>query len=222
MDKLVFTQPHRKTPSILFEGNGDTNRDFAKKIMEKSEKEASSLNVAMLTLWGIWDKIYHCCRRLHYIQREQNIFRYTILPYRGEKLETKNGYVIQKGDLVIRLHIHNYLLAKRSKGIHSDVQIGLALVREVKRSLPQLANVVKSHPKEREIKGIVGTTLLFKGSGQLGFSISPVPDIWYFRFKRWYLTLLKIVMHPSGRKAPTSMEPLTRVYMAKKELLDRF
>lgn len=200
---------------------GDTNIDCAE-IVEKVKREASRLNVAMLTLWGIWDRIYHCCRRLNYIQQEQNIFRYTILPYNGEMLKTNNGYIIQKGDLVIRLHIHNYLLAKRSVGIHSDVQIGLTLVREVKRSLPQLASVVKSHPKKREIKGIVGTTLLFKGSGQLGFSMSPVPNVWYFRFKRWYLTLLKIVMHPSGRKAPASMEALTRVFMSKEELLDRF
>ncbi|QOS99144.1 hypothetical protein JNUCC42_22730 [Brevibacterium sp. JNUCC-42] len=180
------------------------------------------MNVAMLTLWGIWDKIYHCCSRLNYIQKEQNIFRYAIRTYRGETLQTDNGIVIQKGDVVIRLHIHNYLLAKRSMGIHSDVQIGLTLVREVRKSLPQLAKMLISHPKEREIKGIVGTTMLFKVSGQLGFSMSPVPDVWYFKFKRWYLTLLKIVMHPKGRKAPTSIDPLTRVFMSKEELLKRF
>ncbi|WP_232698160.1 YkoP family protein [Brevibacillus daliensis] len=194
----------------------------------------------ILVLWGIWDVCYHYCRRLRYIQKEKNIFRYLIVKYNGETLRSNNGAMIKQGDLIVQLHIHNYILAKRCRYMNSEIQMGLVLRNEIKRSLPMLAEVLSNHAKEKQIAGIVGTTLLNKGGTQLGFSLAPVPKTAWFRFKSMYLRWLKYLMQPSSMRVRKSVNrstkwkvfskngdqkksgSLQRVFMTKQELYNMF
>ncbi|WP_139491321.1 YkoP family protein [Brevibacillus dissolubilis] len=183
------------------------------------------MNIAILSLWGVWDAIYFRCTRLQYVEKGSNIFRFVLLPYRGEPLDSNDGLRIERGDLILRLHIHNYYFATLCKDIENDTKIILMLRRHIRDSLPQLAEMIADHPRRDEIKGIVGTTMLHRGVEPLGFTTSFVPERWFFRYKRWYLRLMMMMIHPDGIRRIRRGEKdysLKRVYMSRQELFDRY
>lgn len=183
------------------------------------------MNAGILSLWRIWDTIYQNCTRLTYIEKGRNIFRVVLLRYRGEKLITDSNNKIEQGDLILKIHIHNYLFAHHCKGVKNDTRMILLLRRHILNSLPQLAAYLATHPKVDEIKGIVGTTMLHKGIEPIGFSISDVPMNWFFRYKRWYLRLMLRIIHPDGMRRMETFDrnlPLKRVFMSKDELFQRY
>jgi len=182
------------------------------------------MNSGILSLWGIWDTVYQCCTRLQYVDREKNIFRIVLLRYRGEVLATADGQEIRPGDLIIKLHIHNYRLAKMFYGLHNETKMALLLRKRILESLPQLAAFVAALPQSAQIKGVVGTTMLSKGAEKLGFSVSQVPLTPFFRYKRWYLKLMIRLIHPDGAKRLSRNQDLVlnRVYMSKAELFRRY
>jgi len=183
------------------------------------------MNAGILLLWGIWDTLYQRCTRLRYVEKGKNIFRIVLLRYQGETLVTSDNQEIRPGDLILKLHIHNYYFATLCRGVKDETRIVLMLRRQIVQSLPELAKYLQSLPEVEEIKGVVGTTMLHKGVEPLGFSISDVPMNWFFRYKRWYLRLMMRIIHPDGkervRRWDTCM-PLKRVYMSKEELLRRY
>jgi hypothetical protein len=183
------------------------------------------MNTGILMLWGVWDTIYQRCTRLRYIDKGNNIFRIVLLRYRGEPLVTTDQRVICHGDLILKLHIHNYYFATLCKGVKDDLRVALLLRHHIMRSLPQLAAYLDGHEERERIKGVVGTTMLHKGVKPLGFSISDVPMTWFFRYKRWYLRLMVRLIHPDGKRRIERWDremPLKRVYMSKEELLRRY
>jgi len=183
------------------------------------------MNTGILLLWGIWDALYQRCTRLRYIEKGKNIFRIVLLTYRGENLITSDQIQIQRGDMIIKLHIHNYLFACLCRDVKDEVRLVLKLRRHIVNSLPQLATYLQSLPERDQIKGIVGTTMLHKGVEPLGFTISDVPMSWFFRYKRWYLRLMLRIIHPQGKERVMNWNeemPLKRVYMSKEELLRRY
>ncbi|MGG1659306.1 YkoP family protein [Brevibacillus sp. NRS-1366] len=183
------------------------------------------MNTSLLLLWGYWDEIYQRCTRLKYIEKGNNIFRIVPLRYRGESLVTTDGHMIHNGDLIVKIHIHNYYFATLCRGVKDELRMALLLRRHIMLSLPKLATYLESMQSSEEIKGIVGTTMLHKGVQPLGFSVSDVPMTWFFRYKRWYLRLLLRIVHPDGKRRVRTWNqemPLKRVYMSKDLLLNRY
>lgn len=184
------------------------------------------MNTGILMLWGVWDAIYFRCSRLEYINKGDNIFRIVLLRYQGEPLITSDNQQISSGDLILKLHLHNYFFATLCQGVKDETRVVLLLRRHVIKSLPQLAAYLNSLPQADQIKGIVGTTMLHKGVEPLGFSISDVPmNNWFWHFKRWYLKLIMRIIHPNGKERIKSWDnylPLKRVYMSKEELFRRY
>lgn len=183
------------------------------------------MNSSLLMLWGLWDDVYQRCTRLRYIEKGANIFRVVPLRYRGETLVTSDNQKIYNGDLIVKIHIHNYYFATLCKGVKDDLRLALLLRRHIMLSLPKLAAYLETMAERESIKGIVGTTMLHKGVQPLGFSISDVPMNWFFRYKRWYLRLLLRIIHPDGKRRVQTWNhemPLKRVYMSKEALLERY
>lgn len=183
------------------------------------------MNTGLLMMWGFWDSIYQRCTRLRYIEKGNNIFRIVLLRYRGEPLVTSDNRIIHSGDLIVKIHIHNYYFACLCKGVKDDLRLALLLRRHIMLSLPKLAAYLAAMEEWEDIKGIVGTTMLHKGVKPLGFSISDVPMSWFFRYKRWCLRLMLRVVHPDGKRRVQSWNqemPLKRVYMSKDILMNRY
>lgn len=184
------------------------------------------MNIALLQLWRIWDHIYYHSTRLQYIDKNNNLFRIVLLPYWGNRLVTKSGHEINKNDLVIKLHIHNFRLAEMIYEKKGAKALGILLLREVRNSMPGLAQFVANHPMADRIKGIVGTTFLHRGVEKLGFTTSEPINTGIYRLKSLYLKWMMRLMHPDGKKRleSSAQEKLVikRVFISKEELLDLY
>ncbi|MDN4594879.1 YkoP family protein [Polycladomyces subterraneus] len=181
----------------------------------------------LLSAWRMWDQLYYHCTRLQYVDREnQNLFRVVIKPYHGPTLTTSDGVVLHRGDWYAKLHLHNCLLAhilRRYRG--DDVQMALRVLTEVRQSLPALARFVADHPRSGQIRVLMGTTFLHRGSQHLGFDVTDLPDTWYAAYKTWFFKFILSNCHPEGwKRLKTGNSPLVpkRVYISKARLFRRY
>lgn len=153
-----------------------------------------NIKLYVMTLWSILDPIYFICTRLTYLDKKMgskgNIFRIRLTKYKGKKSILTDGTIIQKNDLLIKIHLHNIQLMKSVRNIQSDVRKAIIIHQHVQKSLPELAEYVRQHPDYMDIKGIVGITMLNRGSSNLGFECVKINSILYKYFK--YITLLPI------------------------------
>jgi hypothetical protein len=184
------------------------------------------MNGGLLTAWRFWDSIYYQLTRLQYVDKESgNIFRIVVLRYNGRPLETSDGKLIQDGDYIARLHIHNCKLAQLLRGIEDENRMGLIVLREIRKSLPRLAQVLVHHPKYPEIKGLIGTTMLYRGAKPLGFDVADMERGFYQQFKTVFLKLMLFLFHPEGmirlKRKPEYLVP-KKVYISVDELMRRY
>lgn len=181
---------------------------------------------AILTAWRLWDIIYYHCTRLVYVDKpNDNIFRVVTKRYWGNTLRAGSQDVISAGDYYVKLHIHNYQLARRLKGLEGEMRLGLSALKAVRNSLPALARYVAEHPERDNIRGIVGTTILYRGAVPLGFHIQDIESPVFCWFKTAFFKLILFICHPNGlRRVRYKTEKLVakRVFMSKEELLERY
>lgn len=181
---------------------------------------------AILTVWRLWDIIYYHCTRLRYIDKHNhNIFRVVVKKYRDSALKAGADTIVKAGDYYVKLHIHNCQLALRLRGIQSDMRLGMAALKEVKRSLPALASYVANHPQMDKIVGIVGTTILHRGARPLGFHVQEIRSPVFRLFKTWFFKFILSLCHPHGVsriRHRTDQLVAKRVFMSKEELLKRY
>lgn len=183
------------------------------------------MNGGLLAAWRWWDAVYQRCTRLQYVEKGENLFRVVLLKYHGDPLTTRDGVRIEPGDWILKLHLHNLMLAETLRKAPPGAQLGIRVLREIRRSLPGLARYVASHPRRSEIKGLMGTTFLYRGAESLGFDVCDVPPTLYFRYKNYYLKGLLWLMHPEGYKRLAEKKNYLitrRVYMSTDELLRRY
>lgn len=184
------------------------------------------MNGALLTAWHLWDTIYYSFSRLVYVDKQNhNIFRVVTKRYAGDTLRAGSQDVISTGDYYVKLHIHNYQLARCLRGLRGEMQLGLSALKEVRNSLPALARYVSEHPEADNIAGIVGTTFLYRGAEPLGFHIQDIDSPVFCWFKTAFFKLILSLCHPNGlKRVRYKADKLVakRVFMSKKELLERY
>lgn len=184
------------------------------------------MNAGLLTAWRIWDTIYYHCTRLVYVdKRNHNIFRVVVKKYRGSAFKSGGQSIISYGDYYVKLHIHNCQLAVRLRGANNDMRLGLIALKEVRNSLPALAAFINNHPQATLIKGVVGTTILYRGAKPLGFHIQEIDSRLFRSFKTLFFKFILSLSHPNGfRRLRTKSDQLVakRVFMSKEALLERY
>ncbi|KEO84445.1 YkoP family protein [Tumebacillus flagellatus] len=184
------------------------------------------MNRAMLACWRLGDTVY---RRLRHFDFEDldgtNIFRIRIRHYAGPAFDLPGGDVVQDGDWVGFLHFYNMRLQGILQNIQSENRRVLLVAREVKRSLPELAEFLRKHPRGERIKALMGVTLLNRGVEPFGFTVMNVPDTAWFRFKNWYMRLMMAFCHPDGFRRLSRRDEamcIKRVVMPADELFFRY
>jgi hypothetical protein len=184
------------------------------------------MNRFSLGLWRIGDQIYRRVRRFEYQDLQgKNVFRIRVRHYAGPELALPEGVRIRGGDWVGFLHFYNLRLQELLQGVRSENRRVLLVMREVKNSLPELADFVRHHPHGERIKALIGVTLLNRGVEPLGFSVAEVPDTAWFRFRSWYMRWMMAFCHPDGKKRLTVRgQPLRlmQVMLSRDELLRRY
>lgn len=133
-----------------------------------------------LSVWNVIDPVYYACTRLKCIHHEDgSAFRVRLTTYRGRNILLSDGTVIKRGDTLLKIHLHNVILLKKMSSIKSEIKKGKFLYRLIEKSLPDLAEYVRNHPKHDDIKGIIGITMLNRGAGGLGFETVQIRSAMY-------------------------------------------
>ena len=93
------------------------------------------------------------------------ICQVTFVPYRGEPFELPDGTLVERGDLVCRLHICNPVLMRTvAKGVW---HVETALTEDLRA----LAAAIEREQLPREIRAIFGITVLARAGPRLGFVV---------------------------------------------------
>ncbi|MGN8647031.1 YkoP family protein [Gracilibacillus sp. HCP3S3_G5_1] len=184
------------------------------------------IKLYVLTLWSVIDPIYFMFTRLTYIDdlkdSDRNIFRVRLTRYKGKESILSDGTVIRKNDVLIKIHLHNTRLMKRVKSINSDVRKAMVIHKSVEKSLPQLAEYINNHANFHEIKGIIGITMLNRGSSKLGFDAVEINNRFYRYFKCiallpiYWLSVTSISIHNLKKHTPCYL------FMSKEKLLEKY
>lgn len=119
-------------------------------------------------IWEKWEYLYANHKHITRID-EKNIYRLSRAYYDGPDLfDSKGELIATKDDLVGILHLDNI----RFQGMGDNIQkIGLNVLRQARLSLPVLARHVHCNPDYRDIKVLLGVTLINRGVKGLGFSV---------------------------------------------------
>ena len=177
----------------------------------------------ILPIWGLLDQIYYHCNRLQFVDRlSENIFRVRITHYKGYPLQLEDGVQIKKGDLLVKIHLHNHLLVRKMEHLQSDVRRALFVHDLVKESMPGLAHFMKSHPLQEQIKGVIGVTVLNRGVKRLGFHCFDLKNPIYRHWKMLYMApMTAFCQGDLSYLWSKKMEPKYLV-MSKNVLLNRY
>ena len=119
-----------------------------------------------ISVWTLLDPLYYTCTRLKRIdsEREKNVFRVRLMKYRGKRVDFPDGSSLERGDLVVRIHLHNVYILQEMAGMNNELARAKWLYNTVRRSLPGVHDYLNNHPKKEQLKGIVGITLLNRGN----------------------------------------------------------
>lgn len=140
-----------------------------------------------INLWSILDPIYFCFTRLCYIENKfgnRSIMRVRITRYKGRKITLSDGTVINKNDVLLKIHLHNVELLRQIQEFDSETRKALMTYKRVKESLPLIAKYIQLHNNVNEIKGLVGITNLNKGCRKLGFETFAIHNRYYKLLKK--------------------------------------
>lgn len=154
----------------------------------------------LLNAWNVVDPIYYHFTRLNYIldhNQEKTLFRVRLTRYKGRRIILNDKTVINKNDLLLKIHLHNVRLLSELHHINSDMRRAVYIYHMIKDALPRLAHYVESHERARDIKGIIGITTLHRGAIRLGFEVWPIKNKFYRTFKTSTFVLInKLANNP--------------------------
>lgn len=182
-----------------------------------------NVKLYVINIWNILDPVYYSLTRLTYVgpKSDNNIFRVRLTRFRGRGGTLADGTVLHKGDLLLKIHLHNVVLLRGLSSIRNDLQRGRYIYQAIERSLPGIADYVQSHPQSERIRGIVGISTLNKGCKPLGFDIFPIVSPWFRLFK--WLTILPIYLLSVTQPLKTFKKQSPKyIVMSKKTLLERY
>ncbi|WP_257958695.1 YkoP family protein [Bacillus sp. V3-13] len=178
----------------------------------------------LLLVWSIIDPVYFFFSRLNYLDQTEEktaIFRVRLTRYKGREVVLADGTKIKKNDVLLKIHLHNVRLLKELQNIDNDVKKAVILYKKVKESLPYIALYIHQHKYNREIKGIIGITMLNKGIERLGFEPHPISSRTYKWMKQLALYPIYLLSKSKAPNAGKRPYPLY-LFISKESLLNKY
>ncbi|HLS09318.1 YkoP family protein, partial [Lentibacillus sp.] len=84
----------------------------------------------------------------------------------------------------------------------SEVQRALLLYHMVRDDLKSLSRYVAKHPRSREIKAVIGITMLNRGTRRLGFETFSIQNRFYRLYKQLTCLLINFIADSSNGDPP--------------------
>jgi hypothetical protein len=181
------------------------------------------IRLTVLWLWKLIDPLFYLCSRLHYVNTEnktKSVFRVRVTKYKGKNFILSDGTRIDKNDLLLKIHLHNVRLLNEFIKIKNDLNRARLIYKLVLGSMPSLANYLKGHPEEVNIKGIIGITTINKAVRSLGFECYPPSNLLYRRLKK--IGQLPIFLLSTSNLNEFKKNKLNYLFMSKEKLYKRY
>lgn len=174
-----------------------------------------------MSVWNFLDPLYYKITRLQYIEQngKKTIMRVRLTRYKGKRITLSDGTVINKNDMLLKVHLHNVQLIRKIHG-YSDIRKALIVYKNIKESLPSIASYIHSHRYAKEIKGLIGITAIYKGSNKLGFESVTIDSTSYKIFKR--IAHLPIHFLASSKLFTKENREPMYLFMSKERLLNEY
>ncbi|SFD96531.1 hypothetical protein SAMN05216238_106185 [Lentibacillus persicus] len=150
----------------------------------------------LLAIWNTLDPVYYIFTRLHHVtdhNQNKTLFRVRLTKYKGSPVILKDGTTIRKNDLLLKIHLHNVRMIRELNGNKSELQRALALYHMVRNDLHCLSDYIEKHPRQHEIKALIGITTLNKGTRRLGFEIVSIQSRCYRLFKQFTCRFINFI-----------------------------
>lgn len=180
------------------------------------------LSYCFFVFWSLLDPIYYLCTRLEYVKdkdHNRSIFRVRLTKYKGREILLSDGTIIKKNDLLLKIHLHNVCLLKELNRLESEIKKGRYIYNKVQKDLPNIVKYLRDHKEFGNIKGIIGITILNKGSERLGFEKFDIKNSVYKWFKQLTFAPMYLIIQfrlESLKKSPKylimSKEKLLKLY----------
>ncbi|MED4403063.1 YkoP family protein [Metabacillus fastidiosus] len=140
-----------------------------------------------LSVWKFFDPLYFFITRLENVKcryKKDIVFRVRLMKYRGKSVMLSDGTLVETNDIFLKIHLYNVALLKDVALVKNPLKRGRIVYKKVKNSMPLLVQYIDSLPKRKNIKGIIGITMINKGVNQLGFEQFPIENKFYILFKK--------------------------------------
>lgn len=179
----------------------------------------------LITYWMQWERLFQKVFRMEQIDDSNKFLHLRIRKYQGRTLRLQDGEEIHRGDQIAELHLDNDLLLKMSLNARSPVQLAIQMLRATGQLLPKIATLFQTHPDYKNVKGLYGITIIYRGTKQLGFTVLDLPKGIFAFFTMLYLRLLLVVLHPAGKERFRNKSDVLIpkiIAMSSKELVQRY
>lgn len=143
--------------------------------------------------------------------RSEDVYRFGICKvlikkHHGRPIVCEDGTVIEEGDRIGELHLDNASVLVLT-GSAAPSAAALSVARLARASLRQIYVSLLTVPELRDVKALVGITLLHRGLVHgLGFEQRRLASRFAERACAVYLRLLLRFMHPDGRNRVRGQE----------------
>ncbi|WP_239617520.1 polysaccharide deacetylase family protein [Cohnella mopanensis] len=183
--------------------------------MKSGEKEEISPKISpfkkvIVSLWMVYEKVFHLVFRLRPVGAG-HFFNYRIRRYSGPPMDLQDNQTLRSGDHIMEIHFENQMLFDLGMNSKSTLQIGIRIIREMEKALPDMARELAVAPNGDKVKALYGVSMIHRGSESLGYRNFDLPRGLFAWMTNLYLRFLIRVIHPSGnqrvREKGDSMAP---------------
>jgi hypothetical protein len=147
----------------------------------------------------LWEKIFHVLFRLHPVG-DGKFFNYRIRRYSGPPIDLRGEQTLRSGDHIMEIHFENKMLFDLGMNSKSTLQIGIRIIREMERALPDMARELATAPNGEKVKALYGVSMIHRGSESLGYQNFDLPRGLFSWMTNIYLRILIRVIHPAGNQ----------------------
>ncbi|GGH29307.1 polysaccharide deacetylase family protein [Paenibacillus segetis] len=203
-------------------GNAAPSTSTGENAVHRGKPALSPMKKCIVSLWFLWEKVFHFLFRLKTTNSEDPIFHFRIRPYHGDTVKMMGDIPLVHGDQVLELHFDNKKLFQIGMRSRSSIQVAIGMIRGVEKTLPELASYIMAHPELHDVKALYGVTMINRGTEQLGFTVADLPKGLFAKSTTIYLKFLMKVIHPQGGarlKQSSSKELVPKMLVMPIELL---
>lgn len=187
---------------------------------EARKSRIGLLKKLVVTLWLQYEKLFHIVFRLHPVGDGKS-FNYRVRKYAGPPVELHNSETLRSGDAIMELHFENKMMFEMGMNARNTMQIGIKIIREVEKALPDLGKALSVVPNGDKVKALYGVSMIHRGAESLGFQVFDLPRGLFAWATNIYLRILIRVIHPSGnervKERGQSLEP--RMLLMSRDIL---